>query len=151
MNLFDGLTALTLPQSQQQQHGIAPRGTLRRNHRTVIRLYLNDNRHGSTLDVDLFDGLVATLDTLDLTGNSITGLTAGVFEDLDVDSLKSLYLRSNRLASLPADIFDGLTGLTGSGPLMQQRSPRLTLRESTPFASTLDLPGNQRQQLHHAA
>ena len=33
-----------------------------------------------------------------------------MFEGLDVD-MKSLYLRSNLLASLPANIFDGLTGL----------------------------------------
>ena len=92
--------------------------------------------------MDLFDGLV-DLDTLDLSGNSITGLTAGVFGDLDVD-MKSLYLRSNGLASLPANIFDGLTGLKGLD-LSCNTLTALDLARFDPFASTLtflEISGN---------
>ena len=93
--------------------------------------------------MDLFDDLVG-LSTLDLSGNAITGLTAGVFEDLD-DSLKSLYLRSNELASLPVDIFDGLTGLTGLD-LSCNALTALDLTRFDPFATTLtflEISGNR--------
>ena len=93
--------------------------------------------------MDLFDGLVG-LSTLDLSGNAITGLTTGVFEDLD-DSLTSLYLRSNGLASLPANIFDGLTGLKGLD-LSCNALTALDLARFDPFASTLtflEISGNR--------
>ena len=93
--------------------------------------------------MDLFDGL-GSLSTLDLSGNSITGLTTGVFEDLD-DSLTSLYLRSNELASLPVDIFDGLTGLTGLD-LSCNALTALELVRFDPFATTLtflEISGNR--------
>ena len=70
-----------------------------------------------------------------------------MFEDLDVD-MKSLYLRSNRLESLPAGIFAGTTtSLTGLKDL-DLSCNTLTALDSTrftPFASTLtflEISGN---------
>ena len=72
-----------------------------------------------------------------------------MFEDLDVD-MKSLYLRSNGLTSLPANIFAGLTGLKD----LDLSCNRLTALDLARFDSVrLDprVSGNQRQQLHGAA
>ena len=84
-NLFDGLTALQ-------------------------QLYLYDNGLTS-LHKDLFDGL-AGLQQLYLHGNSLASLDADIFDPLD-DSLTDLALSDNDFSStsLPADVFDGLTGL----------------------------------------
>ena len=84
--------------------------------------------------MDIFDGL-GDLSTLDLSDNSITALTAGVFEDLD-GSMQNLYLWSNGLTALPAEIFTGLTGLKGLD-LSCNALTALDLTRFDPFASTL--------------
>ena len=84
--------------------------------------------------MDIFDGL-GNLSTLDLSDNSITVLTAGVFEDLD-GSMQNLYLWSNGLTALPAGIFAGLTGLKGLD-LSCNALTALDLTRFDPFASTL--------------
>ena len=50
---------------------------------------------------------LTSLTNLDLTGNDLTALPAGVFADLS--SLRTLDLHDNRLAALPAGVFAGLS------------------------------------------
>ena len=103
----------------------------------------------ASLNVDLFDTL-GDLSTLELSDNSITSLTAGVFEDLD-GSMQNLYLRSNGLTALPAEIFAGLTGLNGLD-LSCNALTALDLTRFDPFASTLtylDVSGNSFTTPHY--
>ena len=111
-------------------------------------LHLHDNSIAS-LHVDIFDGL-GGLEDLRLSKNAISTLTAGVFTDLD-DSLTILFLQdiggSTDLTTLPANIFDGLTGLQD----LDLSCNALTALDLTttspfnPFATTLyylDIRGN---------
>ena len=59
-----------------------------------------------------FDGLTS-LHTLDLDGNQLAALSAGVFDGLA--SLQTLGLDGNQLATLPAGVFDGLASLQTLG------------------------------------
>ena len=75
-------------------------------------LHLQDNSIAS-LHADIFDGLGGLTD-LRLSNNAISTLDASVFAPLD-DDLLTLFLQdiggSTDLTTLPANIFDGLTGL----------------------------------------
>ena len=81
------------------------------------QLWLDDNMI-SALDATVFDGVqtgdttdLGTLQLLYLNDNGLTALPTTVFDPLD-DSLTELHLQDNSIASLHADIFDGLGGLT---------------------------------------
>ena len=112
-------------------------------------LFLQDNSIAS-LHEDIFDGLTG-IEDLRLSKNAISTLTAGVFTDLD-DSLTILFLQDiggsgTDLTTLPANIFDGLTGLQD----LDLSCNALTALDLTatspfnPFATTLyylDIRGN---------
>ena len=116
---------------------------------SLTQLHLQDNSIAS-LHADIFDGL-GGLEDLRLSNNAISTLTAGVFEDLDA-SLLNLHLQdiggSTDLTTLPANIFDGLTGLQA----LDLSCNALTALDLTatspfnPFATSLyylDIRGNR--------
>ncbi len=73
-------------------------------------LHIEEVPELTTVHPDAFAGLDQLFE-LRITGTSIVSLPEDVFEPLD-DSLGRLYLRNNQIESLPANIFQGLTGLT---------------------------------------
>ena len=73
----------------------------------LTTLDLNGNAL-SSLDAGVLSGLTA-LTTLDLNGNALSSLDAGAFSGLT--ALEVLQLESNDLSSLPDGVFSGLTAL----------------------------------------
>eukprot|EP00939_MAST-03C_sp_MAST-3C-sp1_P001572 g1572.t1 len=116
---------------------------------SLLVLSLADCELGPSIDVQTFEGL-SGLEFLDLGGNAIVALQAGVFNA--TASLKTLILQRNRISFLESDVLshlDQLTDVDLSNNLFV--SFEADSFASIPLLATLDFASNQIESLHVSA